>query len=131
MIVVDASVVANLVADDGAAGALARDAVRQSSDDIAVPDLVDVESVAVFRRRWLNGGLTEQRFRDAVTDLIALPFQRFPVAQLMMRAFDLRDNVTAYDACYVALAEALNATLITADARLAGAPGVTCQIELL
>ena len=131
MIVVDASVVANLVGDDGVAGNHAREMVRSSGDAVAVPDLVDVESVAVFRRRWLNRDMTEQRFRDAVDDLIALPFRRFPVAPLMVRAFELRDDVTAYDACYVALAEALDATLVTADARLAAAPGVSCRVHVL
>ena len=131
MIVVDASVVANLVGDDGVAGDHAREVVRSSEDAVAVPDLVDVESVAVFRRRWLNRDMTEQRFRDAVDDLIALPFRRFPVAALMVRAFELRENVTAYDACYVALAEALDATLVTADARLAAAPGINCRVQVL
>ena len=49
----------------------------------------------------------------------------------MVRAFELRDDVTAYDACYVALAEALDATLVTADARLAAAPGVSCRVHVL
>lgn len=131
MIVVDASVVANLVADDGVSGDRARSAVVSADGEVAVPDLVDVESVAVFRRRWQRGDLTEQRFRHAVGDLLALPFLRFPVGPFMVRAFDLRDNVTAYDACYVALAEALDATLVTADARLAGAPGITCRVDVL
>lgn len=131
MIVVDASVVANLVADDGASGRRARDVVRSSEGGIAVPDLVDVETVAVFRRRWLKGDLSDERFRDAVDDLVALPLRRFPVRRLMRRAFDLRDNVTAYDACYVALAEALDAVLVTADARLAAAPGIECEVRLL
>lgn len=132
MIVIDASVVANLVGDDGVAGDHAREVVvRSSGDAVAVPDLVDVESVAVFRRRWLNRDMTEQRFREAVDDLVALPFRRFPVAPLMVRAFELRDNVTAYDACYVALAEALDATLVTADTRLAAAPGLRCRVQLL
>jgi predicted nucleic acid-binding protein len=93
----------------------------------AVPDLADVESVALFRRRWLDRDLTEQRFREAVDDLLALPFARFPGGPLMIRAYELRDNVTAYDASYVALAEALDATLLTADARLAAAPGINCS----
>ncbi len=130
MIVVDASVLANLVGDDGTAGRRARRAVA-AADGVAVPDLVDVESVAVFRRRWRTGDMTTQRFRDAVDDLLALPFARFPVGPLMVRAFELRSNVTAYDACYVALAEALDATLTTADARLAAAPGVNCRVDVL
>ncbi|MBP7929578.1 MAG: type II toxin-antitoxin system VapC family toxin [Acidimicrobiia bacterium] len=131
MIVLDASVVVNLVGDDGAAGDTAREVARSSQNRIAVPDLVDVESVAVLRRRWLNNGLTAERFRLAVEDLTALPFQRFPAAPLMRRAYELRNNATPSDACYVALAEALLATLVTADARLANAPGINCSIQLI
>lgn len=131
MIVLDASVVANLVGDDGLAGERARATVRGSDGFVAAPDLVDVESVAVFRRRWLHHEMTEARFREAVLDLLALPFPRFPVGRLMTRAFELRDNVTAYDACYIALAEVLDATLVTADARLAAAPGITCDVRVM
>ena len=55
----------------------------------------------------------------------------FPTAPLLHRAWELRDNVTSYDACYVALAEALDGVLLTADLRLAGAPGVRCAIEVV
>lgn len=131
MIVVDASVVANLVGDDGAAGEMARAAVRATDGTVAAPDLIDVETVSVIRRRWLHQDLTTQRFRAAVDDLIALPLVRFPAASMMTRAFELRDNVTPYDACYVTLAEALDATLLTADARLAAAPGIRCAVRVL
>lgn len=130
MIVVDASVLANVVGDDGAAGAIARDRV-QSAGRASAPDLVDAETVSVLRRRWLNGDLTDDRFRDAVTDLLALPITRLPTGPLMPRAFGLRANVTAYDACYVALAEALECTLVTADHRLASAPTIRCATEVL
>ena len=130
MIVVDASVLAHVVGDDGDDGVRARGAIA-SGPGLAAPDLVDVEPVAVFRRRWLAGDLTEARFLRAIDDLLDLPCDRYPVGQLMRRAFELRANVTAYDACYVALAEALNARLLTADARLAAAPGFRCEIDLL
>lgn len=130
MIVVDASVLANVVGDDETAGAIARDRLR-TAGAAAAPDLVDVETVSVLRRRWLNGDLTDDRFRDAVTDLLALPITRFPTGPLMPRAFGLRANVTAYDACYVALAEALECTLVTADHRLASAPTIRCSTEVL
>ncbi len=130
MIVVDASVIANVVADDEAAGHLARTRLEAASA-VSAPDLVDVETVAVLRRRWLAGDLSDERFRAAVDDLLALPITRFPVGPLMVRAFELRTNVTAYDACYVALAEALDCPLITADRRLANAPMTTCTTEVL
>lgn len=130
MIVVDASVLANIVADDGSAGDLARRRLA-AAREVSVPDLADVETVAVLRRRWLRGDLDERRFRDAIDDLLALPIARFPVGALMPRAFELRDNVTAYDACYVALAEVLECLLLTADERLAGTPTLTCAVDVL
>ena len=130
MIVVDASVIANVVGDDEAAGQLARARLAAASA-VSVPDLVDVETVSVLRRRWLAGDLSDERFRGAVDDLLALPITRFPVGPFMVRAFELRANITAYDACYVALAEALDCPLITADRRLANAPLTTCTTEVL
>ncbi len=130
MIVVDASVLANVVGDDEDAGQLARARLAAASA-VSAPDLVDVETVSVFRRRWMAGDLSDDRFRTAVDDLSALPITRFPVGPLMVRAFELRANITAYDACYIALAEALDCPLITSDRRLANAPMTTCTTEVL
>lgn len=130
MIVIDASVLANVVGDDDASGALARGRLK-SAGVASAPDLVDVETVSVLRRRWSRGDLSDDRFRNAINDLLALPITRFPVGPLMPRAFELRANVTAYDACYVALAEALDCTLVTSDQRLASAPTITCPTEVL
>lgn len=129
MIVVDASVVANVVADDTADGDLARESLR--GEVLAAPDLVDVETVSVLRRRWLAGTLGARRFRSAVDDLADLPILRHPASPLMHRAYELRANLTAYDAAYVALAEGLDCALVTADARLARSPGPRCEIRLL
>ncbi len=130
MIVLDASVLANVVGDDHSAGTIARDRL-QTVGAASAPDLVDVETVSVLRRRWLQGDLTDERFRSAIDDLLALPITRFPTGALMPRAFELRANVTAYDACYVALAEALECTLVTSDQRLANAPTINCSTEIL
>jgi predicted nucleic acid-binding protein len=130
VIVIDASVLANAVADDETPGVLARRRL-QAAGAASAPDLVDVETVSVLRRSWLHGDLTDDRFRFAVDDLLALPIARFPTGALMPRAFELRANVTAYDACYVALAEALDRPLVTADERLANAPTTTCPVEIL
>lgn len=130
MIVIDASVLANVVGDDESAGALARRRL-QVAGAASAPDLVDVATVSVLRRRWLKGDLTDDRFRSADDDLLALPITRFPTGPLMLRAFELRANVTAYDACYVALAEALEYMLVTSDQRLAGAPTIGCSTEVL
>ncbi|HVB26659.1 MAG TPA: type II toxin-antitoxin system VapC family toxin [Mycobacteriales bacterium] len=130
MIVVDASVLANVIADDGPDGQLARSELRDA-DGAAIPDLADVETVAVLRKRWLAGELSARRFATAIDDLEELDLQRYPTLPLMHRAYELRSNVTAYDAAYVALAEALDAELVTADSRLANATGPRCPIRVL
>lgn len=121
---------ANLVGDDGQAGRLARTRASQVAH-WAVPDLVDVETVAVLRKRWRAGDLTARRFKAAVDDLLALPMDRFPTGPLMVRAYDLRANVTPYHAAHVALAESLSYTFVTADARLSRVPGIRCRVEIL
>jgi len=130
VIVIDASTLANVLADDGADGALARDHVGRSGD-LYAPDLVDVETVSVLRKRWLAGDIAVRRFASALDDLETLELARFPALPLMRRAYELRANVTAYDAAYVALAEILRCPLLTADARLARPPGIKCQVDLL
>lgn len=129
MIVLDASVVATVVGDSGDAGARAR-ALLGDAGGAAVPDLADIETLSVLRRHVLSGALTRRRFRQAVDDLVALPLTRYPALPLIRRASGLVDNVTAYDAMYVTLAWALEAVLITGDARLAGAPKLPCAVEL-
>jgi predicted nucleic acid-binding protein len=130
MIVVDASVLANAIGDDEIDGRVAREVLR-AAKDLAAPDLVDVETVSALRKRWLAGTLTEERFDAAVGDLEDLDLDRYPGLPLLRRVFELRANLTAYDAAYVALAEALGCELITADGRLAGAPGLGCPIKVL
>ena len=130
MIVVDASVLANVVGDDGAHGRRARNEVR-GAGDIAAPDLVDVETAAVLRKRWLSGTIADRRLSAALDDLEAIDLDRYPALPLVRRSYDLRADVTAYDAMYVALAEALGCQLVTGDERLASAPGPRCIIRVL
>lgn len=130
MIVIDASVLANVVGDDGSDGQRARAEFR-GAGDVAAPDLVDVETVAVLRKRWLAGTVTDQRFAAAVEDLGQLDLDRYPVLRFMRRAYELRANVTAYDSAYVALAEQLGCALLTADRRLASASAPRCAIRVL
>jgi predicted nucleic acid-binding protein len=130
LIVVDASILANAVGDDGQAGHVARARLR-AAGEASAPDLVDVETVSVLRRRWLAGDLTARRVCSAIDDLLALPLVRVPTRPLMLRAYELRANATPYDAAYVALAEGLACALVTADARLARAPGIRCVVEVL
>jgi predicted nucleic acid-binding protein len=129
VIVVDASVLAKAVGDDGADGA--RASAVLAGQDVSVPDLADVEVVAVLRRRWLAKALPARRFATAIDDLAALPTDRYPVLPFLPRAYELRANLSAYDATYVALAEQLDCPLLTADARLAAAPGLKCAITVL
>jgi predicted nucleic acid-binding protein len=130
VIVVDASVLANVVGDDGPDGRRARREVR-AAGDLAAPDLVDVETVAVLRKRWLAGMIADARFAAAIGDLEDVELDRYPVLRFMRRAWELRANVTPYDATYVALAEVLGCELWTADHRLAKALGPTCTIQVL
>lgn len=130
MIVVDASVLANALGDDDNDGRTARSELR-TAVDLAAPDLIDVETVAVLRKRWLAHTISDQRFEAAVSDLERLDFERVPTLRMMRRAYELRANVTAYDATYVALAEALGCELLTGDQRLAGVTGPRCTIRVL
>lgn len=130
MIVIDASVLANVIADNGAEGKRARNEIR-TAQDLAAPDLVDVETVAVLRKRWLADSITQRRFATAIGDLEKIGIDRYPTLPLMRRAYELRSTVTSYDAAYVALAEILGCELLTGDAKLAKAPGPKCPVRLL
>jgi len=130
LIVVDASILANVIGDDGADGERARSEVRVARE-LAAPDLVDVETVAVLRKRWIAGTISDTRFVEAIDDLEAIELERYPTLPLMRRSYELRSNVTAYDATYVALAEVLGCGLLTGDSRLRRAPGPRCVVRLL
>jgi predicted nucleic acid-binding protein len=129
VIVVDASVVAVALGDDGADGERAR--VRLTDEALAAPELVDLEAVSVWRRHVAAKLMTARRAALAVSDLENLPLQRSPHRPLLERIWELRHGVTPYDAAYIALAEVLDVVLVTADARLARAPGIRCQIEAI
>lgn len=129
MIVVDASVAATALLDDDADGAVVRARLRGS--ELGAPELIDLEVLSVIRRLLAAGQITETRATQARSDLEDLPILRAPHRPLLGRCWELRDNLSAYDAAYVALAEALNSTFVTGDARLARSPGPTCDIELL
>ncbi|MPY93860.1 MAG: PIN domain-containing protein [Acidimicrobiia bacterium] len=129
MIVADASVLAPFLVDAGPDGRRTR--ARLRGERLAGPDLARVETLSVIRRHLLHGRLDSARARDAVEDLSTLPLRDYPTAPLLPRAWELRANLSAYDACYVALAETLGCTLLTSDGRLARAPGTRCTIELV
>jgi len=95
------------------------------------PHLLDIEVVEVLRRYAANGEIDGARGRMALADLADFPLRRYPHEFLLLRIWDLRNNLTACDAVYVALAEALDAPLLTRDRRLAAAAGQRVQIELV
>ncbi|MEO1058435.1 MAG: type II toxin-antitoxin system VapC family toxin [Actinomycetota bacterium] len=128
MIVVDASVVATVLADDADDGDRLRSRLR--GERLAAPELIDLEVASVWRRLHTSGALDERRVRMAFEDLHDLRIERVSHQPLLDRCWALRHNLTIYDAAYVALAELLNATLLTGDARLASAPGPECPIEV-
>jgi predicted nucleic acid-binding protein len=129
VLVVDASVLAPVVADSGRDGERFRDRLR--GETIVGPDLLRIEVTSVLRRHVDRGQLTPDQADAAVSDLLELPITVFPTAPLLRRVWQLRANLTAYDGCYVALAEAMNSPLLTADRRLANAPGLRCSVEAL
>ena len=129
MIVVDASVQAVALADDGQDGDHAR--ARLRGEQLTAPDLVDLEVASVWRRQMRDGAMDARRAALALADLAALPLRRAAHKALLARCWELRDNLTIYDASYVALAEALEVTLLTGDGRLARSAGPRCPIEVL
>ena len=129
MLVVDASVIATALGDDGTDGDLVRS--RLVGEHLAAPELIDLEVTSVLRRQLSTGRLDVRRAQLALDDLVDLAIERAPHLPLLARCWELRDNLTVYDATYVALAEALGTGLLTADAHLAQAPGLRCSVELL
>jgi predicted nucleic acid-binding protein len=125
MIVVDASVLATALGDDGRDGDTARE--RLAGQDLVAPEIIDLEVTSAWRRTLSD----DRRATLALTDLAELPMQRASHLPLLPRCWEFRHNLTPYDAAYVALAEALDVSLLTADERLSRAPGIRCAIELL
>lgn len=109
------------------------DIVRRlrSEDDLHAPHLLDLEVAHALSRLARRSIITQDRARDAVLDLIELNITRYPHDVLLERVWDLRHNVSAYDAAYITLAEALDAPLITCDARLTRSSGHGARVELL
>jgi predicted nucleic acid-binding protein len=129
VIVVDASVLATALGDDGPDGDRAR--ARLRGEPLAAPHLIDLEISSVWRRLVAAGAMDLRRASLALVDLYELPIRRARHLHLLPRCWELRSNLSTYDAAYVALAEALEVTLVTADTRLGCAPGPRCAVEVL
>jgi predicted nucleic acid-binding protein len=129
VIVVDASVLAVALGDDGPDGRRARE--RMTGEALVAPELVDLEAVSVWRRHVSAKRMPARRAASALSDLARLPLNRASHQPLLHRIWELRHVVTPYDAAYIALAEALNSVLVTADARLSRVSGASCQVEVM
>jgi len=129
MLIVDASCLYEVVADTQRADEVRARLLRDS--DHAAPSVIDVEVISVIRRDHLSGRLDMTAAAQAVADLRDWPGERFGHRPLLDRAWELRGSLRAWDAFYVALAEAMQATLITSDARLSRSPGPRCGIEVV
>jgi predicted nucleic acid-binding protein len=128
VLVVDTSAVLGaILAREPAPGLIERLA---GDGDLHAPHLIDTEVLHALRRMSMNDQLSEERAADARTDFAGLTLVRYPHEPLNDRVWALRPSLTAYDATFVALAEALDAPLITCDTRLAQAPGNRAVIEL-
>jgi predicted nucleic acid-binding protein len=130
LIVVDASALLEVLLRTPAARAVER-RLFDAGESLHAPHLIDLEAAQVLRRYAAAGQITAERGRTALDDLAALGVRRYPHDWLLIRVWQLRDNLTAYDAVYVALSEALDAPLLTRDRRLAAAAGHRAQVELV
>lgn len=130
MIVLDASAVVAVLVGPGSEAERIRQRIESPGESLHVPHVVDLEVIHALRRHALRGTLSPQRGAEALEDLANIAFVRYPHATLIERIWELSDNLTAYDAAYVALAEALDAPLVTLDERLARAPGVRAAVKL-
>jgi predicted nucleic acid-binding protein len=130
VIVLDASAVVELLLDT-VTGRRVAILIEDAALGLHAPHLLAVEVASALRRLVRDGSLDDEEAHEAIGDLMALDLQRHSHEALLERAWDLRANVTTYDAVYVALAEALDATLLTCDRKLARAPGSKIRVELI
>lgn len=126
-VVCDSSVLVAVLADAGPSGEWATAAIDGSR--LVAPHLVLFETANVLRRHELAGLISADQAVQAHGDLLDLSIELWPYELVAPRVWELRTNLSAYDASYVAVAEATGATLVTLDARMAGAPGVRCAVS--
>ena len=130
MIVVDASALIEVLLNTPS-GYRITQRLFDEQETLHVPCLLDIEVAQVLRRYALAGELNATRGLQAIEDLSDFPLIRYPHDLFLSRIWELRHNVTAYDAAYIALAEALDAPLLTCDARLASAAGHNAIVEFI
>jgi predicted nucleic acid-binding protein len=125
-VVCDASALVALLLDGGPDGRWITQALTGA--DLAAPSLVAFESANIIRRNELAGVVSSDQAAQAHADLLDLAIEHWPYEVLATRAWELRGNLTSYDASYVALAELTSATLVTLDRRISRTPGLRCTI---
>ena len=130
MIVVDASLVVDVVISANGGAGLSR-RLEEHGGTLLAPEILDLEVLQALRRHKRLGAVDAKRARAGLTILGELNIERFSHRFLTGRIWALRDNLTAYDAAYIALAEALDVPLWTRDTKLAGVPGVSARVEIL
>jgi len=130
MIVVDASALTELLLQTSL-GTRVEARLFRDGDDFHAPHLLDVEVVQALRRLARTSEVRPDRLEEAIADLTVFHVLRHPHVDLLGRAWELRNNMTAYDAVYLALAEALDAPLVTCDGPLGAAPGHTARVEVI
>ena len=130
MIVVDASALLEFLLQTPL-GTRVEARLFRNRDEFHAPHLLDVEVGQALRRMARAGEIRTDRAQEALNDFTDLDIRRHPHTHFLGRAWELRDNVTAYDAMYIALAEAIDAPLVTCDAPLSTAPGHTARIEIV
>jgi predicted nucleic acid-binding protein len=125
-VVCDASALTAVLLDSGEEGAWAT--ARLEGADLVAPGLLPHETANILRRHELAQLISPDQAAQAHADLLDLTIELWPYELLAGRAWELRQNLSIYDAGYVVLAERLQATLVTLDARIAGAPGLRCSV---
>ena len=130
MIVVDASVILEVLLRTAEAATIDR-RLLDPNETLHAPHLLDVEVAQVMRRYVVRGELAAARGREALALLGTFPIARYPHQPLLARMWDLRENLTAYDAAYIALTEALDGVLLTRDKRLGRSAGHSAAVEVI
>jgi predicted nucleic acid-binding protein len=130
MIVIDASAITELLLQTEL-GVRVQRRIYEEDDDLHAPHLLDVEVLSALRRLVRTGDVPANRAEEAIEDLALLRISRHAHLDLATRAWELRENFTAYDAVYLALAESLDATVVTCDHPFGAAPGHSARIEVI
>jgi predicted nucleic acid-binding protein len=131
VIVTDASVAVDLLLNNQPYSDAIIRRIREERAQLAAPYLIDAEVAQILRRFVRQGKLSDQRALNALQDYADIPLTRYPHLPLLVRAFELRNNVTVYDALYIVLAQTLDAPLITRDRALANVAGHAARVEVI